>query len=370
VSTSIVEHFSSLKDYRIERHKNHELIDIIVLAVTAIISGAEGWKDIVDFGHCKLDWLRQYVPLENGIPVDDTVARIISGISGKGFQDCFQSWIKSVVIATDGEIISIDGKTHRRSHDKKSNKKALHMVSAWANKNNLVLGQVKTREKSNEITAIPELLKVLELKGCIVTIDAMGCQESIVENIVDKEGDYAIAVKGNQGNLYDSVIDFFDTAECHQYKKINYQYDETLGKGHGRVEIRRYWISDNLESIHNTDKWKNLTAVGMVESERHEGDKVSIERRYYILSFFDVALFILAVRSHWGIENKVHWVLDMTFREDESRIRRGNATHNLGVIRHMALNLLKKEKAKRSLKGKRLKAAFDDHYRAKVLSSI
>jgi predicted transposase YbfD/YdcC len=308
-----------------------------------MISGAEGWKDIVDFGHSKLDWLRQYVPLENGIPVDDTVARIISGISEKGFQDCFQSWIKSVVKVTEGEIVSIDGKTHRRSHDKKNNKKALHLVSAWANKNNLVLGQVKTREKSNEITAIPELLKVLELKGCIVTIDAMGCQEKIIENIVDKDGGYAIAVKGNQGHLHKSIINFFDTAQCSEFKGINYHYKETLDKGHGRVEIRRYWISDNLESIHHIEKWKNLTAVGMVESERHEGDKVSIEKRYYILSFFEIALFANTVRSHWGIENKVHWILDMTFREDESQIRRGNATHNLGVIRHMALNLLKKE---------------------------
>jgi len=370
MSPSIVEHFSCLEDYRIERHKKHELIEVIVLSITAIISGAEGWKDIVDFGECKLEWLRQYVPLKNGIPVDDTVARIISGISDKGFQDCFQSWIKSVVEATDGEIISIDGKTHRRSHDKKSKKKALHMVSAWANKNNLVIGQVKTREKSNEITAIPELLKVLELKGCIVTIDAMGCQEKIVEDIVDNDGGYPIAVKGNQGHLYDSIIDFFDTAECSAFKNINVQYKETVGKGHGRIEIRRYWISDNLESIYDTKKWKGLTAIGMVESERHEGDKSSIERRYFILSFFEIALFANAVRSHWGIENKLHWVLDMTFREDESRIRRGNATHNLGVIRNMALNLLKKEKMKRSLKGKRLKAAFDDRYRDKVLSSI
>ena len=370
VNPSIVEHFSSLQDHRIERHKKHQLIDIIVLSLSAVISGAEGWKDIVEFGNSKLEWLRQFVPLENGIPVDDTVARIISGLSTKGFQDCFQSWIQSVAQVTEGEIISIDGKTHRRSHDKKSGKKALHMVSAWANENNLVLGQVKTREKSNEITAIPELLKVLELKGCIVTIDAMGCQEKIIEDIVDKEGGYAVAVKGNQGNLYNSIIDFFDIAECNSFQGINYHYTETLEKDHGRVEIRRYWISDNLESIYNPQRWKNLAAIGMVESERYVGDKMSIERRYYILSFFEIALFANAVRSHWGIENKVHWVLDVTFKEDDSRIRRGNATHNMGVIRHMALNLLKKEKAKRSLAGKRLRSAFNDEYRAKVLSAI
>ncbi|MDQ6962678.1 MAG: ISAs1 family transposase [Mariprofundaceae bacterium] len=370
MSPSIVEHFSSLQDHRIERHKKHQLIDIVVLSLTAVISGAEGWKDIVEFGESKLEWLRQFVPLKHGIPVDDTVARIISGLSTKGFQDCFQSWIQSVVQVTEGEIISIDGKTHRRSHDKKSGKKALHMVSAWANENNLVLGQVKTREKSNEITAIPELLKVLELKGCIVTIDAMGCQEKIIGNIVDKEGGYAIAVKGNQGKLHESIVDFFDTAECHGFKDVNYRYTETLDKGHGRVEMRRYWISDHLDSLHEPQRWKNLAAIGMVESERHKGDKVSIERRYYILSFFEISLFANAVRSHWGIENKVHWVLDVTFKEDNSRIRRGNATHNMGVIRHMALNLLKKEKAKRSLAGKRLRAAFNDKYRTNVLFSI
>jgi len=370
MNASLVEHFSNLQDYRVERRKRHELIDVIVLSISAVISGAEGWKDIVDFGHDKLDWLRKFVPLENGIPSDDTVARIIAGLSTKGFQSCFQSWIQSVAKLTEGEIISIDGKTHRRSHDKKANKKALHMVSAWASENNMVLGQVKTREKSNEITAIPELLNILELKGCIVTIDAMGCQEAIVDDIIDKKGDYAIAVKGNQGNLYASVIDFFDTAEQTDYKSINYYFDETVDKDHGRLEIRRYWISDNLDSIYKTDKWKGLAAIGMVESERHEGGKVSKEKRYYILSFFEISLFIKAVRSHWGIENKVHWVLDVTFREDESRIRRGNSTHNMGVIRHMALNLLKKEKTKRSIAGKRLRSALNDDFRAKVLCSI
>jgi len=367
MSPSIAEHFSSLKDHRIERHKKHELIDVLVLCVSAVISGAEGWKDIVDFGNTKLDWLRQFVPLENGIPVDDTVARIISGLSVKGFQDCFQSWIQSVAEITDGECIAIDGKTLRRSHDKKSGKKALHMISAWASENEMVLGQVKTEEKSNEITAIPELLKILELKGCIITIDAMGCQETIVKDIVAGKGDYAIAVKGNQGHLHDSIIDYFTIAEENGFKNTPIQFKETLDKGHGRVEIRRYWISNYLDSIHNTKRWKNLSAVGMVESERYDNGKTSIDKRYYILSFYDVDLFAKAVRSHWGIENKLHWTLDMTFREDESRIRRENGSHNFGVIRHMALNLLKSENTKRSIKGKRLRSALDDKFRAKVL---
>jgi len=370
MSPSIAEHFSTLKDHRIDRHKKHQLIDIIVLCISATISGAEGWSDIVEFGHCKLDWLRKFVPLENGIPVDDTIARVISGLSVKGFQDCFQSWIQSVSERTDGEIISIDGKTLRLSHDRKNNKKALHMVSAWASENDMVLGQVKTEEKSNEITAIPELLKILELKGCIVTIDAMGCQETIVHDIVDGGGDYAIAVKGNQGNLYNSIIDFFTTAYDNSFQGVQYQYEETLDKGHGRVEVRRYWISDDLDSIYKPERWAKFSAVGMVESERHENGKISQERRYYILSFYEVYLFAKAVRSHWGIENKLHWTLDVTFREDESRIRRGDGAHNMGVIKHMALNLLKKEKTKRSISGKRLRSAFDDNFRTKVLCGL
>ena len=370
MKTSIIEHFSELNDSRLDRNKKHELIDVLVLSVCAVISGAKGWKDIVEFGEDKLEWLRQFVPLKNGIPVDDTVARIISGLSVKGFQQCFQSWVQSISRVTEGEIISIDGKTHRRSHDKKAELKPLHMVSVWATENNLILGQVKTDEKSNEITAIPELLKLLELKGCIVTIDAMGCQEDIVQDIVDGGGDYAIAVKANQGNLHDSMIDFFETAERHDYQNVPYQFQETIDKAHGRIEVRHYWISDCLDSIHNTQKWKNISAVGMVESERHEKGKVSTERRYYILSFYDIFLFMKAVRSHWGIENKVHWILDVTFREDDSRIRRGNGAHNIGVIRHMALNLLKKETSKRSIAGKQFRAAFNDNYRAKVLTAI
>jgi len=370
MSLSLIKHFSILKDPRIDRHKKHELIDIIVLCISAVISGAKGWKDIEEFGYSKLDWLRKYVPLNNGIPVDDTLARVISSLSVKGFQACFQSWVESVSQITEGEIISIDGKTLRRSHDKKSGKKALHMVSAWASENNLLLGQVKTHEKSNEITAIPELLQVLELKGCIVTIDAMGCQKSIIHDIIDNGGDYAIAVKANQGNLYESVIEHFTAKPADSIHSSDSQYHETIDKGHGRIEIRRYWICNDLSRIAGSEKWKNLSAIGMVESERHIGDKISIERRYYILSFYDVALFAKAVRLHWGIENKVHWILDVTFREDESRIRRDNGAHNMGVIRHMSLNLLKKEKTKRSISGKRLRAALNDNFRDKVLCGL
>lgn len=367
MSPSIVEHFSILADPRIDRHKKHELIDIIVLCISAVISGAEGWSDIVEFGHNKLDWLRKFIPLENGIPVDDTIARVISSLSVTGFQDCFQSWTQSVSDITEGECIAIDGKTLRRSHDRRSNKKALHMISAWASRNNLVLGQVKTEEKSNEITAIPELLKVLELKGCIVTIDAMGCQEEIAEKIIEGKGDYTLAVKGNQGHLHDSLVDFFTHSREHDFKNVPIDYKETIDKAHGRIEIRRYWISQCLESIYKPERWKKLNAIGMVESERHEDGKTTKDRRYYILSYHQVDLFAQAVRSHWGIENKLHWTLDMTFREDESRIRRGNASHNFGVIRHLALNLLKIENSKLSMKKKRLRAALNDEFRTKVL---
>jgi predicted transposase YbfD/YdcC len=272
--------------------------------------------------------------------------------------------------ATEGECIAIDGKTLRRSFDRRSNKKALHMISAWATNNNLVLGQVKTEEKSNEITAIPELLKVLELKGCIVTIDAMGCQEAIAEQIIEGQGDYTLAVKANQGKLYDSLIDFFQVARAHNFKNVPVEFQETVDKAHGRVEIRRYWISNCLDSVYKPARWKKLCAIGLVESERHENGKTTYDKRYYILSYYHIALFAQAVRSHWGIENKLHWTLDMTFREDESRIRRGNASHDFGVIRHLALNLLKMEKSKLSIKKKRLRAALNDQFRANVLCGV
>ena len=359
----LIEHFSKLQDPRVDRNKKHELIDVIVLCVCAVLSGGEGWSDIEEFGRTKLDWLRRYVPLANGIPVDDTIARIISALSVNGFQDCFLSWMEDVVKLSDGEIIALDGKTHRRSHDRKRGVKALHMVSAWACRNGVVLGQVKTDEKSNEITAVPELLEKLELKGCIVTLDAMGCQRAIAKQVREGGGDYVLALKRNQPELDREVRAYFEAAREEDFDRPEIDNEETAEEGHGRIEHRSYFLSTDLSSLSGVAKWSGLKAIGMVQSERHCGGRVSFEQRYFITSLSGVKLFQQSVRSHWGIENALHWRLDVTFREDESRIRRGNAPHNIGVIRHVAMNLLKREKTKISYRKKRIRAALNDAFR-------
>ena len=363
----LIEHFSKLEDPRVDRNKKHELIDVIVLCVCAVVSGAEGWSDIEEFGHTKLHWLRRYVPLANGIPVDDTIARIISALSVSGFQACFTSWMEDVAKSSGGEIIAVDGKTQRRSHDRKRGVKALHMVSAWACGNGVVLGQVKTEGKSNELTAVPELLDKLELSGCIVTLDAMGCQRSIAKQIREGGGDYVLAVKGNQGRLHRGVRGYFETARERDFECGEIQNENTGEDGHGRKEHRSYYLSTDPGKLPGAENWRGLKAVGMVESERWRDGRVSIEQRYYITSLEDVESFHRAVRSHWRIENELHWRLDVTFREDASRIRRGNAPHNLGVIRHVAVNLLKRETTKVSMRKKRIRAALNDGFRDKIL---
>lgn len=290
-------------------------------------------------------------------------------MSAKGRQECFLNWVRAVHRATEGPIVAIDGKRVRRSFDWGAGKGAIHRVSAWGSANGLVLGQLKTAEKSNEITAIPHLLELLELKGGIVTLDAMGCQREIVEKIIEKGADYVLAVKGNQGHLYEAVVDFFDTAQRAHFQGVPFDYHEETESGHGRIEVRRYWTTPVLTPLPQVSQWAGLKIIGMAESERHLGDKLTVERRYYIASLKSEARqFGQAVRGHWGIENSLHWVLDVTLREDECRIRRGEAAENFCTLRHFAFNLLKQEKTmKKSIKQKRLKAGWDDTYRAKVL---
>lgn len=369
VSTSISEHFAGLADPRKSGMVAHKLLDMIMITVCAVICGANNWVEVVTYGQSKQAWLKQFLELPHGIASHDTFARVFALLSAEGFQACFAQWMQSVFERSEGEVIAIDGKRLRHSYDSANSKAAIHMVSAWAQANHVVLGQVKTDDKSNEITAIPKLLDLLDIRGCIVTIDAMGCQKAIAAKINAGGGDYVLSLKGNHSQLHQDVMDYFSYAERCQFKDIAHDYYETLDSGHGRVEVRRYWTIANLEWLEHKEAWAGLTVIGKVQSERHSQDQVSLENRYYLLSLEnDAKQFARAARGHWGIENTLHWSLDVTFREDDSRIRQGEAAENFAVVRHLALSLLKQERtAKVGLAAKRFKAALDTDYLLKVL---
>ena len=369
-SGSITAHFSNIADPR-DCNKRHKLIDIITIAVCAVVCGANSWEHIEVFGQSKLDWFKDFLELPHGIPSHDTFGRVFAQIDPDQFQQSFMSWVQAICQLSHGQVIAVDGKTLRRSHDKTNGKSAIHMVSAWASANGMVLGQVKTDEKSNEITAIPELIKTLEIEGCIITIDAMGCQKNISKAIIDKGADYVLALKDNQGTLHDNVELFFQDNLNHADNQSDLDFYQSTDGDHGRIEIRRYWTTSGIDWLQGKESWKNLKTIGMVQRERHLGDDISIETSYYISSLdTDAKRFAHAVRSHWGIENSLHWVLDVSFREDDSRIRKENAPQNFAVLRHMALNLLKKETSlKKSVKSKQLRAGWDNKYLEKVLNA-
>ena len=370
----IEEHFSKVTDPRKDRTKDHKLIDIIVIAICAVICGAQGWVDIELFGNSKLHWLATFLELPNGIPSHDTFGRVFSLIDAQQFQLAFYEWVWAINDIIQGQIINIDGKCLRGSDDQRLGKRAIYMVSAWAVENEIVLGQRKVDEKSNEITAIPELLKILSIAGCIVTIDAMGTQTNIAKTIREANADYILSVKENQGHLFEDISTLFAVDQAQNFKYAAFEYKKTVSKGHGRIEVRECWSTSNpeyLKLIRGLENWTGLQTIIMVVCTRIIGGQESKYVRYYISSLLSNAERILqAVRKHWSIENKLHWVLDVALNEDRSRVRKDQAPENLAVLRHIALNLLKQEKtAKGGIHAKQFQAALKEDYLLKVLAS-
>lgn len=365
---TIEHYFENIQDPR-HHNKRHKLIDIIFIAICAVVAGADTYEQIENFGKQRKTWLSKFLKLPHGIPSHDTFGRIFERMIPNEFQKSFTYWIQSVAELTKGQVVAIDGKTLRRSHDNANDKKAIHMISAWASANQVVLGQLKTEDKSNEITAIPNLLKLLDISGCIITIDAMGTQKKIAEAIIAKEADYILALKENHKTLCNDVAMFFE--DYKEMKKQGYKFheDTEVDGGHGRIETRKCVVTSDIDWLQDKELWKGLRSICMIESTREINGETSHERRFYISSLDSDAQTIgSAVRKHWGIENSVHWVLDIGFREDESRVRKGHSPENFAAIRHIALNLLRNNKTfKGSVKTKRLNAAMDTKYLKQVV---
>ena len=368
-SESLIHHLALIDDPRMDRTKEHALIDILMIAVCAMICGADSFVEFEQFGNAKVEFLRGLLELRNGIPSHDTFRRVFSLLDPEQFSEAFRHWTEGLRKAFSKEIVAIDGKTLRRSHDRAHGKEAIHIVSAWARENSLVLGQVKVDDKSNEITAIPELLRVLKLKGCIVTIDAMGCQKQIASEISAAQADYVLALKGNQGSLHEEVQQFMEAAQAADFQEIAHDFLEVIERGHGRSETRRYWICEDIDWLTQHSQWKALRSVAMVESVREIQGKVTTERRFYISSIAATAKELArAVRGHWSIENNLHWSLDVSFGEDQCRARAGYAAENLAVLRHIAINILKTDtKKKLSIKTKQKCASWDHPYLLNLL---
>jgi len=371
----IVSHFAELKDPREQQNREHQFIDILVITICAAVCGADDWVSVEQFGLAKQSWFETFLELPNGIPSHDTFWRIFRRLDPEQFQQCFMNWMTSVQALTKGEVIAVDGKKLRRSHDTGAGKAAIHMVSAWATNNRLVLGQRKVDDKTNEITAIPELLEALDIRGCIVTIDAMGCQTKIASTILDKKADYLLALKENHGQLYEDVVLLFDDLEASGFTAYPHDSAQTVDSGHGRIEVRKAWtITDPnlITALRTSEKWPQLDALVKIQAERRLQDKHSIESRYFIASFQGTAGELLGdARIHWTIENSLHWVLDISFREDECRLRKGHGAHNFAILRHIALNLLKQDdRLKVGIKNKRLRAGWDQDYLLSVLQLL
>jgi predicted transposase YbfD/YdcC len=372
-TASVLEYLATVPDPRKERTRLHSLKDILVLSLCAIICGADGFVAIEEFGIRKKEWLKTFLDLPNGIPSHDTIGRVFALLSPKALEAVFRAWMRAVAVLTKGEVVAIDGKTLRRSFREAGSGLFVHMVSAWATRNRVVLGQVKTEEKSNEITAIPELLGLLYLKGCIVTIDAMGCQKDIAAKIIAEGADYCLTVKDNQPTLREDLAATFEAARTDPAVLATMDFTETRDKkAHGRIEVRRCWTTTALDGVSQADQWKGLRSLALIEVDRTVGGKTSTEQRYVISSCAGLSATkaLKTVRAHWGIENELHWVLDVAFREDDCRVRAGNAAENFAVLRHVALNLLKKvQGTKVGIKIRRQCAAWDNEFLLRVLGA-
>jgi predicted transposase YbfD/YdcC len=373
MKTTISEHFACLPDPRVERTKLHPLINILSIALCAVLSGADDWVAMEAYGKAKQSFLSTFLDLRNGIPSHDTFQRVFALLDPEHFQRCFLAWVRSIEQLTAGEVVAIDGKRLCGSQEQGRGKGAISLVSAWASANRLVLGQRQVAEKSNEITAIPELLELLSIKGCTITIDAMGCQREIAETIIKKEADYVLALKGNQPELHRAVGEYFDALLDPKQHLTNFAYLRTVDADHGRIETRQHWVTDDiawLPAVTGKPRWPGLRSIGMIRTQRRTGEQVATCVRYYLSSLpADAKPFAHAARAHWLIENQLHWSLDVSFREDDNRTRTDNAPQNLAVLRHIALNLLQQERStKNSLKVKRLKAAWDNDYLLTLLA--
>jgi predicted transposase YbfD/YdcC len=376
---SLIDHLKDLPDPRVNRTRDHELVDILIIAICTLLCGGESFYDMEDFGKAKREWFATFLRLPNGIPSHDTFTRLFARLDPASFRECFMRWTAGLREAVHQEIVALDGKALR--HAKDAGEEVRYIVNAWAESNRLVLGQLKVTEKSNEITALPGLLRALDLAGCIVTTDAMGCQKKVAREIIEADADYVLALKGNHETVHQEVQSFLDDEVKRQAKPaaprmacdapppVTFASLETCDKGHGRLETRHYYQSTDVAWFEDLGLWEGLRSVGMVESTRQIGDKVTVERRYFLSSLgLDIEAFARAVRGHWAVENSCHWVLDVILREDDNRTRTGHGAENLAALRRMALNLLSREKTKkRGIKGKQLNASWDHSYLLRLL---